>query len=95
MIQLRDHPLSPTKSWRELAAAMREDGRAGTTLARLSPAERLVAVHLLEGMTNREIAQALGKSVCTVKNQVSAILAKLNAPRRGRVMAMVRTSQDG
>ena len=47
-------------------------------------------MHLLEGMTNREIAVALGKSVCTVKNQVGAILAKLNVPRRGRVMALVR-----
>ena len=90
MIQLRTESLSPTKSWGELAAAIAADGRTGFPLARLSPAERLVAVHLLEGMTNREIAVALGKSVCTVKNQVGAILAKLNVPRRGRVMALVR-----
>jgi len=59
-------------------------------LDRLTPAELAVLVYLRHGATNREIATTLGKSACTVKNQVSAILAKLGVPRRGRLMAMLR-----
>jgi DNA-binding CsgD family transcriptional regulator len=53
----------------------------------LSPAEHVVAAYLCRGLTNKEIARALGKSVSTVKNQVAAILAKTGAPNRARLIA--------
>jgi DNA-binding CsgD family transcriptional regulator len=80
-------PLSPTVSWREVAAGITA---AGPDLARLSPAERVVAAHLCQGLTNREIAAILGKSERTVKNQVSAVLAKCGVPTRARLIALLR-----
>jgi DNA-binding NarL/FixJ family response regulator len=59
-------------------------------LAGLSPAERVVAMQVTQGLSNKEIARALGKSECTVKNQVSAILRKLGVPTRARLMAVLR-----
>jgi len=90
MIHLRDDPLASTKSWGELAAALPDARGRGALLSPLSPAERLVAVHVAEGLSNREIAVALGKSVATVKNQVSAILAKFHVPSRARLIAVLR-----
>ncbi len=56
----------------------------------LSPAERVVAAHLAEGLSNREIAVALGKSEATIKNQVSACLSKCGVPTRMRLIALLR-----
>ena len=80
-------PLPPTAGWRELAAGV-EVG--GADLTRLSPAERIVAAFVCQGLSNREIAAALGKSERTVKNQVSAILAKCGVPTRARLIALLR-----
>jgi len=79
--------ISPTATWAEVSARL-----PGTFphLAQLSPAERMVAVHIAEGLSNREIAVALGKSQATVKNQVSAILHKLAVPTRARLIARLR-----
>ncbi len=78
---------SPTASWSELADRL---GPTSPELARLAPAERLVASYLRHGLTNREIAAALGKAEATVKNQVSACLRKLAVPTRGRLIALLR-----
>lgn len=79
--------LSPTVTWRELAAGITA---TGPDLARLSPAERVVAAHVCQGLSNREIAALLGKSERTVKNQVSAVLAKCGVPTRARLIALLR-----
>jgi len=79
--------ISPTETWGEASARL---PATVPHLAALSPAERLVAVHLMEGLTNREIGVALGKSEATVKNQVSAILHKLGVPTRARLIALLR-----
>lgn len=76
-----------TMSWPEYAS--RAVG-VHPVLAGLSPAERVVAACLCQGLTNKEIALRLGKSVATVKNQVAACLAKLQVPTRGRLMALCR-----
>jgi len=90
-VRLEETPSQPafpaTMRWREAAAA---PGMGRPEFARLTSAERVVAYYLSHGLTNREIATTLGKSACTVKNQVSAILAKLDVPRRGRLMALLR-----
>jgi DNA-binding CsgD family transcriptional regulator len=56
----------------------------------LSPAERVVAAHVCQGLSNREVAALLGKSERTVKNQVSSILAKCGVPTRARLIALLR-----
>lgn len=74
-------------SWREFADRV---VILHPALALLSPAERVVAEYLCQGLTNKEIADRLGKSVPTVKNQVASCLAKLQVPSRARLVALVR-----
>lgn len=62
------------------------DGDEGR-LARLSAQEDRVLARVAEGMTNREIAQAMHLSEKTVKNYVSDILAKLEVGRRAEAAA--------
>ena len=78
---------SATAPWSEISARL---PAVCPLLGILSPAERMVAVHLAEGLSNREIAVTLGKSEATVKNQVSAILSKLAVPSRARLIARLR-----
>lgn len=80
-------PLPATATWRELAA---EFAPAPCEAAHLSPAEEVVCAHVRQGLSNREIAAILGKSERTVKNQVSAILAKCGVPTRARLIALLR-----
>lgn len=89
MVSLRqpEAPLPPTLSWRELSGAL---GGLSPLLARLSPAEQVVAMQVAQGLSNREIARVLGKSAFTVKNQVSVILQKLGVPTRGRLIVLLR-----
>ena len=55
----------------------------------LTPSERKVVDLIGEGMSNREIADRLGVSEKTVKNHVTAILAKMGLQRRTQVTAWV------
>ena len=71
-------------------SALPADRTPGQLCEKLSPAERVVAAHITEGLSNREIAAALGKSEATVKNQVSAVLHKLAVPTRARLIALLR-----
>jgi DNA-binding NarL/FixJ family response regulator len=56
-------------------------------LDKLTPAERMVAVHLAQGLSTKEIATALGKAAPTVKCQISAILHAAKVPSRARFIA--------
>lgn len=58
-------------------------------LSVLTAAERLVAVHVKVGLSNKEVAAALGKTEPTVKNQVGSILGKLGVPSRARLIALL------
>ena len=60
-------------------------------LAPLTPAERLVVLHLCEGCSNKEIAHALGKSAATVKFQLTQIYRKLDVHSRTRLLALLRS----
>ena len=51
-------------------------------LRSLTEQERRILGHIAEGMTNRQIAQAMHLAEKTVKNYVSNILAKLGLERR-------------
>jgi DNA-binding CsgD family transcriptional regulator len=56
--------------------------------AMLTPRERDVLGYLQLGYTNREIACACGTSPRTVRNQLSAIFAKLGASTRAEAVAL-------
>ena len=79
--------LSPTMSWREVCR--QSAGPDAPETAALSPAERVVVACLRRGLSNKEIAVALGKSQFTVKHQVSSCLAKLGVNSRARLMALL------
>jgi two-component system response regulator DevR len=51
-------------------------------IARLTPQERQVLVLLAEGLTNRQIAARLYLAEKTIKNYVTAVLAKMGMTRR-------------
>ena len=91
MLQVMDRPvagrLAPTASWSELVRDL--PAISGGTEP-LTPAEQAVAHCLRQGLSNREIAAILGKSERTVKNQVSAVLAKCGVPTRARLIALLR-----
>lgn len=81
-------PISPTISWRQLAANNCESSHVD--LSELTPAEQVVVTYLRQGLSNKEIARALGKSAWTVKNQVSSCLTKLGVCSRSRLIALLR-----
>ncbi len=54
----------------------------GPPAARLTAREDQILLYLSKGLRNAEIASALGTSPATVKNQVSAILTKLDVSNR-------------
>ena len=56
-------------------------------LALLTPAEREVALHLLAGSTNADIARRRGSAERTVANQVAAVFSKLQARSRAELAA--------
>jgi two-component system response regulator DevR len=56
-------------------------------LARLSPQEERILSLIAEGRTNRQIGEELGLAEKTVKNYVSAVLAKLEVARRAEAAA--------
>lgn len=62
-------------------------------LGDLTPQERLVAMLVAEGLSNKEIASALGKAESTVKHQVAGCLDKFNEPTRARFI--VRLWREG
>ncbi len=51
----------------------------------LSLRERQLALLIADGLTNREMAERLGLSVFTVRNQVGRILRKLKAKSRSQI----------
>lgn len=56
----------------------------------LTPRERQVLTLVTRGFTNREVAQALGTAPSTVRNQLSAIMAKMNAANRTELAGRAR-----
>lgn len=51
----------------------------------LTRREREVCLLVCDGLTNKEIALELNRSVGTVKNHIHSILSKLDVPRRGAI----------
>ncbi|MCK9495679.1 MAG: response regulator transcription factor [Dehalococcoidia bacterium] len=89
----------------EVLAGVGYDPAAAAAVRHLSGREREVIRLLAEGCTNREIGEALGYSVGTIKNTVQAIMEKLEvsdrtqaavlAVRAGILAESVRTQVSG
>ena len=60
---------------------------ADDPLADLTPQERRILDHIAEGMTNRQIGEAMFLAEKTVKNYVSNLLGKLGMARRSEAAA--------
>jgi len=58
-------------------------------LERLTPRQRQVALALVSGASNKEIANALNLSPATVKDHVHDVLRRLGVARRGQVAALL------
>jgi DNA-binding NarL/FixJ family response regulator len=58
----------------------------------LTRREQQICSLLCEGLTNKEIAREVNRSVGTVKNHVRSILSKLDLPRRGAIHAYLHQS---
>ena len=56
----------------------------------LTPAERRVFHHLLEGGSNKEIADAIGRSQATIKNQVASVFRKSGIHARAKLVALYK-----
>ncbi len=54
----------------------------------LTTAEKMATEKALEGLTNREIAEKLGKSTSTVKNQLESVYRKMNVRNRRELISL-------
>ncbi|MBC9944806.1 response regulator transcription factor [Leucobacter sp. cx-328] len=83
----------PAQRMREAVRAGGTDHDAVARIAQLTEREREVLVRVAQGDSNTEISRALLLSVGTVKDHVSAILAKLSVS--GRVPAALLAERAG
>lgn len=98
-LESRNHVLLPTEpAWEvfldELRAFLPPDERRSNVeaLAGLTPAEAEVFDLVAQGLGNSAIADRLGKSDKTVRNQVSAILSKLGVGSRAEAIVMIQNA---
>ncbi len=75
--------------WIHQDALRRADAQLSCGFAALTRCERVVALHVKFGLSNKEVAARLGKCEATVKNQVAALLRKLGVPSRTRLVALL------
>ncbi len=66
---------------------------AARDLAALTPRQAEVARAVAQGLTNKDIARALGISPATVKDHVHAILNRLSLNRRSAIAAWLHSAQ--
>jgi DNA-binding NarL/FixJ family response regulator len=59
----------------------------------LSPQERRILDHVAEGLTNRQIGEAMSLAEKTVKNYITAVLGKLGMERRTQAAVFAVTQQ--
>lgn len=79
-------PLTDHRHRKRIDALARADDH-DELLARLTHQEHVLLAHLADGLTNREIAEAMGLSDKTVKNYVSSVMMKLEVTHRSAAAA--------
>jgi two-component system response regulator DevR len=67
--------------------------RPQTHVAELTSQERRILPLIAEGLTNKEIGEALGLSHKTVKNHLSSVFQKLQVSRRSQLAAIVAAAR--
>ena len=72
---------------RERIEALARNGGHDVRLARLTHREHVLLGHIAGGLTNRQIAEAMGLSDKTVKNYVSSVMMKLEVTHRSAAAA--------
>ena len=80
--------LDPAVTARVLDRLRSPQRRAPDPLAELTPQERRILDHIAQGLTNRQIGEAMHLAEKTVKNYVSNLLAKLGMARRTEAAAL-------
>jgi DNA-binding NarL/FixJ family response regulator len=83
-------PLAPTERGRETVRDSAPEPERENETEPLTEKEEKVLQHLSEGMSNRQIANALFLAEGTVKNYVSRIMDKLHANTRTELAVMSR-----
>jgi DNA-binding NarL/FixJ family response regulator len=63
--------------------------RGEAFLSQLSPAERIVAGQVALGLSNKEIASALGRSQATIKHQLAAAMRRLGVQSRCQLIVLL------
>lgn len=74
--------LLDTEPARSLADRWRRGAETDPRLRTLTPQERLVLGHIAEGLTNRQIGQAMSLAEKTVKNYITSVLLKMGMESR-------------
>lgn len=74
---------------------LRTGSREDPKLAELTDQERVIVGHIAEGLTNRQIAEAMFLAEKTVKNYVSTVLAKMGMSNRSEAAAYVARLEGG
>lgn len=82
--EVRIRPRVAASMMRALAASP-VPAPEGDSAECLTRREREICTLICEGMTNKEIAREVNRSLGTVKNHVRSILAKFDVPRRSAV----------
>jgi len=80
---------------KQVLERLRKGPEEDPALASLTPQERRILEHIGEGMTNRQIAEAMFLAEKTVKNYVSALLAKLGLERRTQAAVFASKHPQG
>jgi DNA-binding NarL/FixJ family response regulator len=82
--------LDPERA-RRMRTGWRGDGDPDPRLRALSPQERRILDHMAQGMTNRQIGEAMSLAEKTVKNYVTSVLGKLGMERRTQAAVYAAT----
>jgi pimeloyl-ACP methyl ester carboxylesterase/DNA-binding CsgD family transcriptional regulator len=98
----KNHVLLPDEpAWgvfqTELASFLGQDQpvmRQALRGAGLTPAEAAILELVAEGLDNRAIAERLGKSVKTIRNQLSVIFSKLDVHSRSQAIVMALAGNE-
>jgi len=79
--------LDPAITARVLERLRNPEPSSDSPIDKLSPQERRILDYIAEGMTNRQIGEAMYLAEKTVKNYVSNLLSKLGMARRAEAAA--------